>query len=186
MEMKIEKQKFYISEFEQEAAWLSFMQKEGWKFISTDGWKYKFEKCDKEEWIYQLDFKENGIADEDYIQMFQDYGWEYVFQFGEWFYFRKKKESDKEDLSIFSDRESKVELCKRIIKGQFLRTLPGYFLLLVYEYLIFFTDLLKAEGFFGGLLNGIAIASAIILLFLVYYHVNQFSRLHRIIKNNNE
>ena len=63
----VEKQKFYISEFDQEATWLSFMHREGWKFSSTDGYRYKFEKAEKEDWCYQLDYKENGIAEEDYI-----------------------------------------------------------------------------------------------------------------------
>ena len=111
----IEKQRFYISEFEQEAAWLAFMHREGWRLTSKEKCYYHFEPCEKEDWCYQLDFKESQSEDEDYIQIYKDYGWEYVLHSGNWFYFRKKKEEGKEeDFSIFSDKESKIEMCRRI------------------------------------------------------------------------
>jgi hypothetical protein len=61
MEKKIEKQSFLISEFREEAAWLSFMHRQGWKFISTNGKKYEFEQCEPEDWIYQLDFRKTVL-----------------------------------------------------------------------------------------------------------------------------
>lgn len=186
MEQKIEKQKFYISEFEQEAAWLSFMQKEGWKFVSTDGWHYTFESCEKEEWIYQLDFKEDGLGDEDYIQMFADYGWEYVCQLRQWFYFRKKRVSENEDLSIFSNRESKVDLCKRIINGQLIHLLPLYFLMLACDYVIIFTDFLNKEGFFGVLLGCIVAVTVLVIAFSFGNYIGQLSRLQHIMKENED
>ncbi len=126
----VEKQKFYISEFEQEAAWLSFMHREGWKFVSTDSLHYRFEKAEQEDWCYQMDYKENGIAEEDYIRMYEDYGWEYAGQCDHWCYFRKQRiEGEETDTTLFGDRESKLELCKRVVHGQFLRMLP--FLLLM-------------------------------------------------------
>jgi hypothetical protein len=125
VERKIEKQYFYLSEFHEEEAWLSFMHREGWKLVSIKRNKYEFEKCVKENWVYQLAFKEDGIATDDYIQMFSDYGWEFVFQFRKWFYFRKKEvEVQKEDLTIFSDNESKIAMCKRVVKGYFYKVIP--------------------------------------------------------------
>ena len=59
-----EKQYFYAAEFEAEGAWLSFMQREGWKFAGTDGWKYRFLPCEPEDWVYHLDFKEETGEDE--------------------------------------------------------------------------------------------------------------------------
>lgn len=174
----VEKQKFYISEFEQECTWLSFMHKEGWKLLSTDGFHYRFEKTEKEDWCYQLDYKENGIPEDDYLQMYQDFGWEYVGQFNHWCYFRKKHTTET-DSSLFSDRETKLEFCKRILHGQFLRLLPLFLLYGSYLTAIFFTDLFPKKGFLGGLFDGLAFAIAIVFLFLL---TNYFSQMHLIRK----
>lgn len=180
----VEKQKFYIAEFEQEAAWLSFMHKEGWKFLSTDGFHYQFEKTEKENWRYELDYKENGVAEDDYIQMYRDFGWEYVGHFNNWFYFRKKHiEGESTDTSAFSDRESKLELCKRILKGQLLRLLPIFMLYGSYIALIFFTDTLPKEGVLGGLFNGMALASMIVFIFLLANYISQMWRIRKMMKN---
>ncbi|MCI8608073.1 MAG: DUF2812 domain-containing protein [Firmicutes bacterium] len=189
-----EKQRFYLSEFREEAAWLSFMHRQGWKFLSTTGCRYRFEACEKEDWVYQLDFKEDGAYDEDYIRLFADYGWEYVYQHKEWFYFRKLRtpspladtDSDRTlepDLSIFSDNQSKAEMCKRIINRQFLRILPLYFFILVYNYLIFGTSLLDGEDFGSGFLLGVSMVFMVATLISFGYFLGQYHRLQKIMKD---
>lgn len=91
MEMKIVNTVFSISEFEEEAQWLSDMHSQGWRLEGISGNKYKFEKCESEEWVYQLDFQHKNIKKDNYIQLFTDYGWEYIMQHNNWFYFKKKK-----------------------------------------------------------------------------------------------
>lgn len=180
----VEKQKFYIAEFEQEAAWLSFMHREGWKLLSTDGYRYQFEKTEKEDWCYQLDYKENGVAEDDYIQMYRDFGWEYVGHFNNWCYFRKKRiESEEADTTVFSDRESKLELCKRILRGQLLRLLPIFLLYGPYIALVCCTDTLPKTGFLGGLFNGMALASFIVLIFLLANYFSQMWRIKKMMKD---
>lgn len=184
MEHKIEKQRFYLSEFREEAAWLSYMHREGWKFVSTDGWKYKFDQCQVEDWTYQLDSKENGLADEDYLQLFSDYGWEYVFQFRSWFYFRKKKvDACEEDLSIFSDNTSKIEMCKRVINGNLLRVFPALLLILISNYLLFFCSGFTGSGFWQGAKYGIAAGSVLVLILCLSLVINQYSRLYKMMKS---
>ncbi len=182
METRIEKQSFFISEFNEEAAWLSFMHRQGWKFLSTNGRNYKFEQCEPEDWIYQLDFKENGIADEDYIQMFTDYGWDYTFQFGKWFYFRKIK-TDAEDLSIFSDKESKIALCKRVINADALRIVPIFMLIIGANYTLFFTSLLQKSDFLQGARIGVMLGSLLVLFFSLSMTISQYRKLFRMIKS---
>lgn len=123
MEHQTVKTTFYISEFNEEEKWLECQQKSGWRFVKTDGKTYEFEKCVEEDWVYQLDFRTPDIAEKDYLQMFADYGWEFVQHHDHWFYFRKKKIGDEEDYSIFSDDESKIEMCKRVIKGRLFRNI---------------------------------------------------------------
>ncbi len=180
----VEKQKFYISEFDQEAAWISFMHQEGWKFISTDGWHYTFEKAEKEDWCYQMDYKENGIAEEDYITMYQDYGWEYVCQCNHWCYFRKKRvEHEETDTTLFGDRETKLELCKRVVNGQFLRMLP---FLLFMPSMITLVTFFKPVEYFGPILGTVlAIIFILSLCFFIvplFIYFNQTNRLNKLIK----
>ena len=180
----IEKQKFYISEFEQEAAWLSFMHKEGWKFISTDSLHYQFEKTEKEDWCYQMDYLESGVAGDDYLLMYKDFGWEFVSQCDHWCYFRKQRtEGEETDISLFGNRESKLELCKRVVHGQFLRMLP--FLLLMPSIL----NLLRLSNpteylgpFFGTFLTVLSILSLGVFIIPMVIYLNQINRLNKLIK----
>lgn len=180
----IEKQKFYISEFDQEAAWLSFMHKEGWKFVSTDGYHYQFEKAEKEDWCYQLDYKENGIAEDDYIQMYNDYGWEYAGQYDHWCYFRKLRvEGEEADTTLFGDRESKLELCKRVVHGQFLRMLPFLLLMPSIINLLRLSNPTEYLGpFFGTVFTVISILSLSVFVIPLVIYLNQINRLNKLIK----
>jgi hypothetical protein len=129
METKEIKTTFYLSEFEEEEKWLQVQHSQGWKLAGICGkmhTQYKFEKCPDEEWIYQLDFRGNDVKKDEYIQLFADCGWEFIFQHDRWFYFRKKKEPEDADIAIFSDRDSKINMCERIINGR-LRINVGLF-----------------------------------------------------------
>lgn len=180
----VEKQKFYISEFEQEAAWLSFMHREGWKFVSTDNLHYQFEKAEPEDWVYEMDYLESGVAGEDYLQMYRDYGWEYVSKCDHWFYFRKKRvDGEDADTALFVDRESKLELCKRVVHGQFLRMLP--FLLLMPSFinlLRLFNPTEYLGPFFGTVFTVISILSLGIFILPLVIYLNQINRLNKLIK----
>ena len=79
-ETKINLRFFTIPQWEKEAQWLRSMHKKGWKLqrITPPCW-YRFERCTPEDVIYQLDFNPEGIEQkEEYVQMFQDCGWEYI------------------------------------------------------------------------------------------------------------
>ncbi|MBE5960879.1 MAG: DUF2812 domain-containing protein [Lachnospiraceae bacterium] len=184
MEKRVEKRRFQLSEFREEAEWLAAMQKQGWKFVSTDGRSYEFASCKKEEWSYQLDFKEDGAVDADYIQLFYDYGWEYVFHYGKWFYFRKKKvEGEENDVSIFSDNESKAEMCKRVMNGQFLRIIPLYLIMLAYDYFTFFTDVFRGDTFWNGLAQGIGIGLMLVVAFGFGVFIREYLKLNTMLKS---
>jgi hypothetical protein len=148
MESKIEKKNFGIAEFAEEEKWLEEQHRNGWRLTKTNGTKYQFERCDADEWVYQLDFKEKGTAEEEYIQMFKDCGWEYVLQYDKWCYFRRKKE-DGADLSIFSDRFSKIDMYSRILQSRrLIVTVALFAIACAIEWLSLFTPIFKKEG--GG------------------------------------
>jgi hypothetical protein len=51
--------------------------------------------------------------------MFRDYGWEYLFDRFGWSYFRKEV-TEGEDVEIFSDNQSRVNLVEKVMKTRML------------------------------------------------------------------
>ena len=82
---------------------------------------YTFERCAPEDVIYRLDYK-NGDENEDYLQLFRDYGWEYFDQNAGWLYFRKPaaEVETEADGEIFSDGLSRVEMVQHVVKTRML------------------------------------------------------------------
>lgn len=120
---------FTIAEFKEEEEWLRNQHKNGWKLVKiVMSCIYIFEKCKPEDVIYRLDFT-NSEETSDYMQIFSDYGWEYLGKHIGWLYFRKSaSEIDYENEGeIFSDNESKVEMLQKIM-GK--RMLPIMFIFL--------------------------------------------------------
>ena len=124
---------FTIPQWEQEAQWLRSMHKKGWKLqrITLPCW-YRFERCTPEDVIYQLDFNPEGIEQkEEYVQMFQDCGWEYIQDMAGYSYFRKAvSEMSDADEEIFCDEDSRLDMMKRVWKGKILPLLTIFFCLL--------------------------------------------------------
>ena len=113
---------FDITQYEQEAEYLRNMNKRGWKFtgVKFPG-RYCFEKCEPEDVVYQLDYNQEGRENkEEYLQMFQDCGWEYILDFAGYSYFRKAASEMEQEESIFCDDESRLEMMKRVYRGRIL------------------------------------------------------------------
>lgn len=127
---------FTIADYEEEEVWLREQHRQGWKLVNTNlPVFYHFVKCEPEDVVYRLDYT-NSKEDSAYMQMFQDYGWEYFNQCMGWLYFRKpvsRMDSDKEE-EIFSD-ESKLELLSYVIKTRFLPLLVIFFACLLPQWL---------------------------------------------------
>lgn len=117
---KVEIKYFTIAEEEKEEKYLRSQHKKGWKFIGTSlGIFYRFAKCEPEDVVYQLDYNEEGNANpEEYIQMYQDMGWEYITKLVGYSYFRKPLSQMEGEEEIFSDASSKADMMKRIYKGR--------------------------------------------------------------------
>lgn len=145
MEFKTVKTSFLISEFEEEEKWLSSMHNQGWKLIDITYNGYRFEKCQSEDWVYQLDFqKRNGIH-ENYIKLYDDYGWNFILQHNHWVYFRRKKDIDI-DLSIFSDKDSKIAMCERVLNGKLKINAILFFIACFISILTMFTPTFSSES----------------------------------------
>lgn len=100
---------FWAWDDDKEEAWLREMANKGWHFASFTGlWTYTFVQGEPRDVVYRLDHLTKDKDKDDYIQLFQDAGWEYAGQsFNGWQYFRKEAVNG-EAPDIFSDNESKA------------------------------------------------------------------------------
>ena len=167
METKIECKVFFITDFNQQAQYLTEMHRKGWR-LTKIRWSffYHLEKCEPEDVAYQVDFKESKNKDrESYLRMYEDYGWEFVTSCQNFVFFRKA--AVKGDLEIYGDRESKLVFVKTIIQRRYLLSLGLYFILIV-------MNLNEHHYVFTLVLSAIYIP----LLLLIGY------RFYRLVKNN--
>ena len=121
---------FLLTDYEEEEIYLRERHKQGYKLVhvALPG-RYTFVECTPEDYVYRLDFNpQNAKEKASYIQMFEDYGWEYIQDMNEYSYFRKKaSETKEEENAIFTDNESKLEMLKRIMQRRFVPILVVFF-----------------------------------------------------------
>ncbi len=121
MRTKKEFKYFSIFNHEKEQEYLRSMHKSGWKFVKVTGLgTYRFEECEPEDVVYQLDYNQEGLEHRsEYLQMFADCGWEYIQDYVGYSYFRKPvSEMKGGEEEIFCDDESRMQMMERVYKGR--------------------------------------------------------------------
>ncbi len=119
---------------EKEVNWLVEMAREGWILESVGLFNYTFKKAEPCEMCYQLDFSTHKIKDqEEYHSIYAEAGWGLIGKMGGWNYFGKPKKEG-ETQTIYTDKQSLIEMFKRIIS--FLVIINGptvYFLVIMHS-----------------------------------------------------
>ena len=157
---------FSITEYEKEAEYLRRRHKEGWKFkdVIFPG-IYTFEKCEPQDVIYQLDYNPDGMRNQaEYVQIFEDCGWEYLKEFMGYTYFRKPADRMAKEENIFCDDQSRLEMMSRIFQGRMI-PLIGIFAILLYNLYRNISD--PAWTIIFGVLTGLYIV--VFLQFAIKY-----------------
>tara|TARA_Y100000588_G_C13704567_1_gene690119 strand:- start:26 stop:568 length:543 start_codon:yes stop_codon:yes gene_type:complete len=125
---------FTIAQYEKEQEWLRKQHNEGWKLKGvTFPCFYHFRACQPEDVVYQLDYNNEGRnSKSDYIQMFDDCGWEYITDFVGYSYFRKPvADMCSNSEEIFNDADSKLEMTKRVFRNRLLPMVVIFFTLIL-------------------------------------------------------
>lgn len=171
--MKTKKQYKYftIFEYEKEQVYLQNMHKEGWKFVKVSGFgTYHFVECTPEDVVYQLDYNQEGLANKaEYVQMFNDCGWEYIQDYAGYSYFRKPAADMNGAEEIFCDDESRIQMMDRVYKGRLLPLVVLFSCILLPQFVmnlcIYHNYILGA--FLGGI---IALYVVVFAAFAVQYY----------------
>ena len=104
---------------EKEEAWLNEMCRQGWAMTKFFLGVFQFMPCEPGKYTYQVDMPglpgtfgmHSGIKKE-YIDFVEATGAEYVCSWGFWLIFRK--ETEQGDFKLYTDKESRIKLYRRI------------------------------------------------------------------------
>lgn len=136
---KTEFKYFTISEWKQEENYLREQHKKGWEFVyvSFIG-LYHFKKCEPKDVVYQLDYQPESVSQKnEYVQMFQDCGWEYLQNFVGYSYFRKAaSEMDGTEEEIFCDDTSRMDMMKRVFRHRMIPVLCMFFAIIIPQIIV--------------------------------------------------
>lgn len=94
--------------------WLEAMESEGWHLLHV-GWggtRFHFQKGEPRKMSYCADYQ--AIKDHNYINIFEDAGWEMIFSSSGWYIWRMPY-SDSVKPGIFTDVESLIDRNNRLI-----------------------------------------------------------------------
>ena len=155
---------FTIYQYQQEEEYLCAMHAQGWRVtkISFPG-LYQFEKCEPKSVTYRLDYNQEGLTNKtEYVQMFYDCGWDYLFEFMGYAYFCKQTEHSRENEEIFCDDFSRLEMMKRVFQS---RIIP---LIILFACMILPQFFMITIGY-GGFIQ--EVLSVCMLLFTMSYLV---------------
>ena len=107
---------FWAWQDEAEENWLEKMSQTGYHLSSVGlpGF-FTFVVAEPRNYVYRLDYRTFRKKDKgEYLQLFQDAGWEHIGQMAAWQYFRKEAQPT-ERAEIFTDVESKIAKYKRVL-----------------------------------------------------------------------
>lgn len=138
---------FSLADFEQEQEYLRRQHQAGWKLekIMYAGF-YRFTRTEPEDVIYQLDFNDDNTMDkEDYIQLFSDCGWEYLWDYSNWSYFRKPASQADDNEEIFSDVESKLQMMNRVFRSRMIPIAVIFLLIVLPQLMKKYNDVISTE-----------------------------------------
>ena len=155
---------FLLTDYEEEEAFLRKRHNEGYRLVKIRiPGIYYFEKCEPADVVYKLDFNPQSTKNiASYLQMYKDYGWKYIQDLNEYSYFRKPAANTKqEDLDIFNDNISRLDMLFRIFK---LRMLP----LLAILFLIMIPNINKILSSTSTAISDILMTAISLILFAYY------------------
>lgn len=154
---------FTIPQYKKEEEYLRKMHNSGWKLsrVTFPGF-YHFTECTPEDVVYQLDYNLDGTKNKNqYVLMFSDSGWEYLFDFVGFSYFKKPVQQMDGNEEIFCDDESRLDMMKRIFKGRVYPLLILFFAVIIPQ---LFIQLSHSDGGTFQRLIGVLY----LILFLMY------------------
>ena len=159
---------FWAWQDEKEENWLHEMALSGYHLRSFGlPGSYEFEVGEPRNDFYRMDYNIDRKDYQNYLQLFQDAGWEHLGEMGGWQYFRASGEGNTIS-EIYTDKASKSQKYQRLI------TILVVFLPI---FITITTRPVETASRFAELYNAGKLLGAFILLFYVYAMVSILRRI---------
>lgn len=114
----------------EEEAWLEEMSKQGLHFQKVNHFgAYTFAQGNPAHYAYRLDYQTAVNDDEQYFQIFRDWGWQHIDTTNGWRYFRQEIKDGKIP-EIFTDTDTKIKKYERV-RAYFLSVMPLILILMI-------------------------------------------------------
>lgn len=164
---------FFAWDDEREEAWLSQMAREGWHLQSLGLPSfYTFAAGEPREDVYRLDYIIDHMDYQNYLQLFQDAGWEHIGEMGGRQYFRTHLHGSQVP-EIYTDNSSKTQKYTRLLLPLIV-FLPIYFVMI--------TRPVSMESKFYDLYSIAKVVMSLVMLLYVYTMVMLLIRINRLRK----
>lgn len=119
---------------EKDMKMLENMSKKGWHLEGMSGLRYRFEKGECHEYIYDFNMEEK--VEEGMLSIYESSGWKLIFSDSGFQVFRAEKGT----IPLFTDNESKVEVLQRHKKAYSIPALICTILFLISIYVMMVKD----------------------------------------------
>jgi hypothetical protein len=144
---------------DKEEAWLSGMARQGLHLHSLGlPGIYYFTAGEPREDTYRLDFITDRKNYQNYLQLFQDAGWEHMGEMGGWQYFRTQNQGNQVP-EIYTDNASKAQKYTRLL---------AFLLVFLPIYIMMVTRPALGEGIFSEFLAALKFLLSLFLIFYAY------------------
>ena len=155
-----------------EEVWLRSMSQQGWRLVKIGllGY-YTFQAGQPADYVYRLDYQTSVKKETpNYLQLFQDAGWEHVTELASWHYFRKLHQQG-EEPQIFTDVDSKIAKYQRLLEAL---SLPAAMSVLFMNFLDF-----GSPSVAQGIFSVIYVALFVVLLVMILGIAIKIDRLRK-------
>lgn len=153
---------FMPTDFREEQTYLENKAKSGWIFSGVKRYRYSFLKGKPEKATFIRDFKEDDIFVDDYIQMYEDAGFEFVFRTDENYYFKRTGEFFPEELEEFSTYYDRAEYFGEL----HMKKMSNTFVVVLIALAIVVGNTLAGTFQFSNVVDSLASIFSLVALFL--------------------
>ncbi|MBN2556425.1 MAG: DUF2812 domain-containing protein [Anaerolineales bacterium] len=123
---------FFAAQDQKEAEWLREMGKMGWRFEGYSFLVYTFSRVEPEDMVYQIDLFFDPKEDRgEYLQLFEEFGWELAGEFAGWHYFRQPYRPGVEQR-IYTDKSSLIAKYQKYLTFSFVASGPSIYFALIW------------------------------------------------------
>ncbi len=165
---------FWAWQDEAEERWLAEMSGKGFHLNSVGiPGIYTFQVAEPRSYVYRMDYQSFTRKDKkEYLQLYQDAGWEYIGELSAWQYFRKELKPG-EVNEIFTDVESKIAKYNRAL------VFTGFMIILLLS--VFGGQVInEGPGLWWG---GIKIFYLVVIMLLVFAVIKLSQKIKRLKRN---